>query len=171
MIRTFAWIAGALLLMVVVVAVIGWLLPVGHVASRTASVPAAPERVFDVISHVEAYPEWWRDLSRVEMLPSEEGRTRFRQHDSTGSVVMEVVETAPPTRFVTRIADPDQPFGGTWTWELAPDGAGTRLTITERGEVYNPIFRFMARFLFGYTATMERHLAALRAHVDAGSRN
>ena len=80
-----------------------------------------------------------------------------------GPVIMEVQESEPPTRFVTRIADPDQPFGGTWTFEIVPSGAGSRVTITERGEVYNPIFRVMSRFVFGYTGTMQSYLAALTA--------
>jgi hypothetical protein len=64
---------------------------------------------------------------------------------------------------VTRIADPEQPFGGTWTFELAPADGGTRLTITERGEVYNPIFRALGRFVFGHTATIDQYLRALGA--------
>jgi hypothetical protein len=38
---------------------------------------------------------------------------------------------------------------------------GSRVRITERGEVRNVIFRFMARFVFGYTATMETYLKDL----------
>ena len=161
MIRIVLWIIGTLVALGLVITLIGWSLPVAHTASQTATVAASPEKVFALVTAVEAYPTWWKDLSRVEMLPPTDGRTRFRQTDSTGAIVMEVVETTPPTRYVTRIADPDQPFGGTWTWEIAPEGAGSRVTITERGEVYNPLFRFMARFVFGYTATMESHLAAL----------
>jgi hypothetical protein len=101
----------------------------------------------------------------VELLPPENGRARFRLHDRSGAIVMEVVEATPPLRRVTRIADPDQPFGGTWTWELASDGDRTRVTITERGEIYNPLFRFMARYVFGYTGTMDSALAALAAHT------
>jgi hypothetical protein len=74
---------------------------------------------------------------------------------------MAVAEASPPTRFVTKIDDPGQPFGGTWTFEIAPLGdARARLTLTERGEIYNPIFRFMARFVFGYTATLDSFLGA-----------
>jgi hypothetical protein len=62
---------------------------------------------------------------------------------------------------VWRIADPDQPFGGTWAFELASEGAGTRVTITENGEVYNPIFRFMSRFVFSETSTLESCLGSL----------
>ena len=39
------------------------------------------------------------------------------------------------------------------------------MTITERGEIRNPIFRAVARFVFGYGATMETFLAELAAHV------
>jgi uncharacterized protein YndB with AHSA1/START domain len=165
MLRTVAWIIGVLLALGLAVTAIGWLLPVGHVASRTATLAVPPEKVFDIVSRVDAYHTWWSEVSRVEMLPSADGRTRFRQETSTGGVVMEVTEKVPPSRFVTRIADPDQPFGGTWTWEISPEGSGTKLTITERGEVYNPLFRFMARFVFGYTGTMESVLAALQETV------
>jgi hypothetical protein len=52
-------------------------------------------------------------------------------------------------------------IGGTWTHELTPDGSGTRLTITERGWVGNPIFRFVSRFVMGQTATIDSYLHAL----------
>jgi hypothetical protein len=77
----------------------------------------------------------------------------------------EIVEQAPPHRLVSRVADPGLPYGGTWTFELAPEGGGTRLTITERGEVHNPVFRVLARFVFGYAATMEAYLEDLAARL------
>lgn len=163
--RALKWIALALILTVAAVYVIGWLLPVGHVASRSADFRAVPQSIYDVIADVEHYPQWWPEISRVEMLPAEQGRVRFRQHTSTGPIVMEIVEAIPALRLVTRIADPDQPFGGTWTFELTPQNDGTRLTITERGEVYDPLFRFMSRFIFGHTGTMESFLAALGKRV------
>ena len=43
--------------------------------------------------------------------------------------------------------------------ELAADGGGTRLTITEDGEVYNPLFRFVSRFIMGHTSSIDRYLA------------
>jgi hypothetical protein len=62
---------------------------------------------------------------------------------------------------VTRIADPKLPFGGTWTFEIAPDSDGATLRITERGYVTNPFFRFMSRFVFSQTSTMETYLKSL----------
>lgn len=155
------WVGVGLVAVVAAVAIVGWLLPVAHVASRSATFGKPAADVYAVIADVGDYPAWWSELSRVEMLPAEAGRIRFREHMSTGPVVMEVEEAAPPSRFVTRIADPGQPFGGTWTFEITPEQTGSRLTITERGEVYNPMFRFMSRFIFGHTGTMESFLAAL----------
>jgi uncharacterized protein YndB with AHSA1/START domain len=147
---------------------VGWLLPVGHTASSSAVVAAPPAAVYAAISDVEQYPRWWSEIARVEMLPADGGRVRFREHMSTGPVGMEVEEASAPTRFVTRIADRGQPFGGSWTVAIAPEGAGSRVTITERGEIYNPFFRFMARFVFGYTGTMDSCLRALQAHFSDG---
>jgi hypothetical protein len=78
-----------------------------------------------------------------------------------------VVESVPPSRLVTKIDEPDAPFGGTWTMEIVPTANGSRLTITERGEIYNPIFRALARFVFGYEGTMESCLEAARRKLSA----
>jgi hypothetical protein len=59
---------------------------------------------------------------------------------------------------VSQIADKNSPFGGAWIFELSPTSDGTRLNITERGEIYNPVFRFMSRFVFGYTRTLDTYL-------------
>jgi hypothetical protein len=67
---------------------------------------------------------------------------------------------------VTRIADADLPFGGTWSWDIEPTAGGSRVTIEERGEIYNPIFRLVSRFAIGYNATMETYLLDLAASFD-----
>jgi hypothetical protein len=50
---------------------------------------------------------------------------------------------------------------------IAPsvDG-GSTLTITENGEIYNPIFRCISHYVMGYTATMDRYLDALRTRIS-----
>jgi len=155
----------ALVLLVVIVAVVGYLLPRDHVASRSARYGQPPDAVFAVISDVAHAAAWRKDIKQVDMLPPVDGRVRFREVGGMGAITMEVHEITRPTRMVTRIADPDQAFGGSWTFELAPEGAGTRLTITERGEIYNPIFRTLARFVFGYTSSLEQYLRALGNRV------
>ena len=152
------------LLTVVIVALlitaVGYALPQDHVAAVDENVPAAPAEVFARISDVSRYPEWRRDVSKVELLAS--NPLQWREHAGGDVITYEVVESRPPERFVVRIADPALPFGGSWTYELRPEGSGTHLVITERGEVYNPIFRFVGRFFMSPTATMEKYVEALR---------
>jgi hypothetical protein len=158
-------VLATLAVLVAVVAGVGMTLPRDHVETRTARLPAAPDAVFAAVADVGSYAAWRTSLSAVEALAPVDGRARWVEVSGGDRIAMEQVERQPPRRLVTRIADPDLPFGGTWTFELAPDEGGTRLTITERGEIRNPIFRAVSRFVFGYGATMETFLDELRAHL------
>lgn len=151
----------------IVITGLGWLLPPGHQATVSASLPATPTEVFRYIAEVERYPEWRPDVSEVEMLEPAEGLRRFREHGEFGPIVFRIERVDAPTFMQTRIDDPTQPFGGTWTYALVPNEGGTLLTITEDGEVYNPLFRFLSRFVFSQTATMEAFVEDLRSALAA----
>jgi uncharacterized protein YndB with AHSA1/START domain len=153
------------------VTAIGALLPQQHVATRQARVNAAPEIVWKLITDVDAFPTWRSDVKRVERLPDRDGRKVWAEQTSSGRITLAVDRAEPPRLLVLRIADPDLPFGGTWTYALQPDGQGTTLTITENGEVYNPVFRFMARFVFGHEATLAGYLNALEKKTSLAEPN
>jgi len=144
------------------VALIGWALPVKHTASRTVTLNAPPQQVFDLMSDF-AHAAAWRDgVTRVEMLPDDGKGPLFREYGSMGPMLMRAEVIERPHRLVTRIADPELPFGGTWTHTLRPaPSGGTEHTITEDGEIYNVFFRALARFIFGYTSTIEQYQASL----------
>jgi hypothetical protein len=86
---------------------------------------------------------------------------RWRETGDFGSIVMVRDEAQPPARLVARIDDPGQPFGGRWVYTFEPAAGGTRVTVVEEGEVYNPAFRFMSKFIFGHYATLEGYVGAL----------
>jgi uncharacterized protein YndB with AHSA1/START domain len=153
---------GALLLALVA---FGYALPVAHVATRDAALPAPPERVFAVLTDVEAFPRWRTDVDAVEVI-ARTPQAQWRERGSDGTIAFEVQESDPPRRLVTRIADRTLSFGGAWTFTLEPVDGGTKLTITENGEVYNPLFRVMSRFVFGHTATIDRYLKDLQKHLQ-----
>ena len=133
------------------VILIGALLPKEHVARRSVVVNARPADVFALI----AGPSTWRGF-KYEALGADP--LKWRETDTGGNaIVFERIETVPPSRLVNRIADPTLPFGGTWIYELTESGSGTELRITENGEVYNPLFRFVSRFIMGHTATIEKY--------------
>ena len=135
-------IAVSLIAIVGVMALIGYFLPVSHEASRSADFSRPPEDVFALISDVNNYHTWW---------PGAE-------------VTVAIVASVPPATFVTKIVG-DTEFGGTWTMAIVPTPNGSRLTITERGEIYNVIFRTLAKFVFGYTSTMESCLKAAQQRL------
>lgn len=169
MIRWLVIVGSGLVLLVGGILLVGMVLPVSHVASVSGEVPARPDEVWSVITDVEAFPSWRRGMEEVQRLPDREGRTAWREVARTGTMTLEVVRRRPPRILVTRIADPDLPFGGTWTFDLEPAGRSTRVTITENGQVYNPFFRFMARFVFGHEATARAYLEDLREYLTRDS--
>jgi hypothetical protein len=167
--------AGALVALVGVAAAVGTMLPKGHRASAVASIAAPPEAVWALVHDFSAWPSWNPAIRTMERLPDRDGQAVWAFSESSGRITTRVVESAPPGggrpgRLVTRIDDPDLPFGGSWTWEIAAAGAGTEVRITEDGEVYNPIFRFMARFVFGHDGTLKAYLAALSRRFPAPPR-
>ena len=137
------WPIAVLVATVGVIALIGYFLPVGHQASRSAEFNKPPEAVFALIANPSSYATWW----------------------DGADVRAEVVESVPPSKLVTRIVGETQ-FGGTWTFEVGPTATGSRLTITERGEIYNVIFRTLAKYVFGYTGTIDSFLAAARKKLN-----
>src|SRR5215510_8637138 len=83
------------------VACVGWLIPVNHVASQTAEFTKPADTVYALVADVQNYPQWWKDTTAVDILVDDPTRTTFRQHISTGPIVMTVTERTPPRRFVT----------------------------------------------------------------------
>lgn len=164
--RWVAGVLGALLVVGLVVIGVGALLPVAHTTTLSRSVSGTPEEVWKVVTDLEAMPTWRPGIEAVERLPDREGRPVWRETGETGPLTLEVVASEEPRRMTTRIADEGLPFGGTWTYELEPAETGTRVTITERGEVYHPLWRFMSRFVFGHEGTVRDYLDGLEGRMS-----
>ncbi len=157
-----------LVVLIVVLAAVGLFIPRDHVASRSAVYDAPPERIWAALTDTAKAPEWRSGLRSVEALPPLDGKRRYREVTGFGPITYVVEEERAPGRLALRIADEGLGYGGSWTWELAREGPGTRVTITERGFVTNPVFRVLARFVFGYEKTMDVYLRDLGRRVGAG---
>jgi hypothetical protein len=147
----------------------GATLPVEHAATTSRVVPGDPEAVWSVVTGVGAFTSWRPGVESVELLPPVAGLPAWRESGATGSMTLEVTAFEPPRRMVTRIADEGAPFGGTWTYRLEGAESGTRVTLTEDGEIYNPFFRFVARYVIGYDGTMNAYLDGLEARMGGGA--
>jgi hypothetical protein len=90
--RWILWAVAAVIVLVAIVAAIGAMLPRTHVASRSLTLRQPPEDV-------------WPAVVRA---------TR------SSRVPVDVLESRPPTRHVTRVSASETMFGGTWTITIAP---------------------------------------------------
>lgn len=164
-------LVGVIVVLIAGMALAGLALPAAHVVSRSARLPQPPAEVWRALTDRERHPEWRRDLRRLEVMPDVDGSPGFREHSRHGVITFAVDEATPPGagragRLVTRIADLGLPFGGRWIHQVADDGEGaTQVTITEEGVVRNPVFRFMSRFVFGHSASLDAFLRDLAAHL------
>ena len=152
-------IGAGLVLLVAIVALAGAMLPRDHHATRQARYRQKPEAIYFTL----AGPVDWRsDIKASGSLPDRDGRKQWWEQDSHGhKITYELVEDTMPSRRVTRIAERNLPFGGTRSIDISPIPEGSVVRITEDGEIHNVIFRFMARFFFGYTSSIECFLRDL----------
>ena len=146
---------------VAIAAFIGSRLAQSHRASVEKVCPVLPEAIWAAITDIDAFSSWRAGVTRVECLPDRNGYPVWVEEGRHGRMTMLVERMEAPRILVGRIADPGLPFGGSWTYEITPEPSGSRLRITENGEIYNPLFRFMARFVFGYEGTLRSYMASL----------
>ena len=149
----------------VLIVITGALLPQKHTVSRSISLHRSSDSVWGLIS---GPPTWRPGITRYQELPPHDGHRMWSETDKHGqTIIFEAVESLPSRRLVTQIADKKLPFGGTWTYEIVPTGDSCTLTITENGEVYNPLFRFVSRFIIGQADTIDGYLDALKAKLGS----
>jgi hypothetical protein len=159
---------GSLVLLIGITAMVGAMLPVKHHATRKARYRTTPEALYAILA---GSPDWRPDVKAYGWLPEQNGRKMWWEQDRHGRKVrFERMEDSPPRRCVVRIVEPGLPYGGTWTFEIAPSGDGAEMRIHEDGEVYNPVFRFMSRFIFGYYGSIEGFLRNLGAKLGESVR-
>jgi len=157
-------IVAGLLVLVGIIALIGSRLPKSHVASRSILLRRSPQDVYAVVRDFGSAPNWRADVKRIEVDAQQGAPVYFREEGKNGAINYELVEDVPAQRMVTQIRDTDLGFGGQWTYLFTPENGGTRVTIREDGEVSNVIFRFMSRYVFGQTATIDTYLTSLAKH-------
>jgi uncharacterized protein YndB with AHSA1/START domain len=157
-------IVGGLVVLVGMMALIGSMLPARHVVARSILLHRSPQDVYATVRDFGSHPKWRADVKRIEVEASQGGPVYFREEGKHGSVNYELVEDVPAQRMVTRIRDTDLGYSGEWTYLFTPENGDTRLTIRENGEVSNVLFRFMSRYFFGQTSTIDAYLTSLAKH-------
>jgi uncharacterized protein YndB with AHSA1/START domain len=155
---------GGIVVLIALAAGIGMMLPKGHVAVHELRLAQPPESVWAVVTDFAKQPEWSALVESSERIADINGHPAWRENFGGFTADMETAEWEPPRRLVRVVHAQNAGFRGSWTWELAPEETGTRLVITERGEVDNPIFRLMGK-LMDQSATARKYGEALQRRL------
>lgn len=109
------------------------------VIERSLYIDASPATVFEVVSRPEHIVEWWSDAAELDPAPGGSGFVAFGDLENGGQRVEITVDEAVPARlFAFRWAYADGAEAGPGnsnlvTFELSPEGSGTRLRFKETG--------------------------------------
>jgi uncharacterized membrane protein len=149
---------------VLLIALIGSRLPKEHSATRSVLLHQTPDKIYALTRDFASMPKWRADVRGVQITNGPDGRVRFREEGKHGAVNYELEKDEPGRLMVTRILDRDLGYSGKWTYVFTQEGSNTRVTITEDGEVSNVLFRFLSKYAFGHTATLDSYLTSLGKH-------
>ena len=102
-----------LVLLVVGVIMVGYSLPARTTHTRTIILKQTPEAIFAALHDVQKLLEWNRNVGKVELLPSIDGKQATKQ-TFKGGMTMTIVttESLGPTHLTREIRDTDSAFNG-----------------------------------------------------------
>jgi len=160
-------IMGVLVVSVAVVYMIGLLMPVKHHASVSRQFPVEKNILWQILTDYRRHANWRRDIVACDKVSEADTINEvWQESDSHGNVIRYESRDVVKEQTLKRvIISKHLAFGGSWTFDLAqhqtyPQALST-LTITENGEVYNPMFRFIGKYVFGFDTSMRRFLEDL----------
>ena len=177
--RILKWLLGIALVLAVLICGGGLLLPASSHLERSTVIERPPGEVFATLNSFGRFNEWspW-----FEMDPSAKytysgpasgvgAKLAWVGNSSVGSGSQEIIESVPDGRIVNALD-----FGGSQakaTFQLTPDGNGTRVTWSLDSEHgYNPINRLFGAFLLDGMVgkDYEKGLVKLKGVLESGPR-
>ncbi len=140
-----------------------------NTASRSVKAPI--DKVFEAVADIGAYAETFPSVTKIEFVGEQKSGvgTRFREtrlgsgRDGTSEVEV--------TEFVDgdHIRLQDEALGSAWdtTYSVKGEGESTLLTMAVQAEPKKLMAKLtMALGMSGYSANMEKHLDAIKAHCE-----
>lgn len=119
--------------------------------SASVEVAAAPEQVWELVSDVSRMGEWSPECRRIIVLgtPKRGLGTKFLGFNRRGWAMWPTTSTVVRFEPGEAIAWKTRESGATWTYELEPTAAGTRLTGRRELPAYTVGTKMMAPLIGG----------------------
>lgn len=157
-----------ILVVIINIPIIGGLfLPKSHTVTKSIHLNYDIENVWIYITNVKQYPQWLHRVKKVEVVSTNpQGLTSWQEYYQYRKPTMfQIIESAPYSDLVIKIADKETPLLGKWTYHLKEEENGTLLTITETTEIYNPIYRSIA-YLKGQDSNLNEYIKDLQEGMN-----
>ena len=140
---------------------LGLALPATREGRAEALIAAPPDRLAALILDAPGQTAWRSGLGRIETTA-----TGWREVTDRGETIDFTLADPGPARIALAMRS-DRGWSGGWVATLTAEGDMTRIAVTERATVPNPLFRLIARLMFDPEAFAARYLAELKAHAEA----
>jgi len=155
---------GSLVLVGVLIYAIGYFMSIGHTATVEKKFKINKDELWDILTNYKGYTEWRRGIKELIV----DDADQWTEINDYGDIVHYQLEIAEEKRIMTiRIMNKDLPYGGFWEFIIDPQEEGCSLKITESGEVYSPVYRFMSKYIFGHDTTLKNYMEDLETKVNA----
>lgn len=145
----------------------GLFLPKSHKITKTLFLNYDPENIWVYINDIEHYPKWRPSVKKVEIVSTNPaGLTSWQEYYHFNSRTMfQITESTPYSDMVIKTADRESYYSCKWNISIKEAENGTLLTIVEEGEIYNPLFRSIAK-LKGIDKPLNEYLSDLKAGLS-----
>jgi uncharacterized protein YndB with AHSA1/START domain len=164
------------LVLVLLVAMIGFLLPSKWRVERSVTVGAPPSRVFAMVSSPKTWPEWtaWnKDLDpqatwSFEGPESGVGALMKWSGPMAGVGDLQIVESEDQRRIAFTITMAEDAFKARGSFLFEPASGGTRVTWVDEGDLgMNPFVRYFGlRMDSAMGQELDKRLANLKRYVE-----
>jgi uncharacterized protein YndB with AHSA1/START domain len=162
--RWLAYLAGALLLLVSAVFLIGLSRPELVVANCEIEIRKPVPYVFELVANPKKTKDWYAEVDSVEILSEQPLRYRMTAAGVSGD--METTLLEPNQRVVTKTLTHSMGVSGEWDTRFAASREGTKITHTARMNFSNPFLRFMTTFMDANQEEMKT-LEALKKYAES----
>lgn len=133
----------------------------------SATIDAAPEVVWAILTNAAGFPDWDSGVERVEGTIAPGEQIKVFSEVSPGRAFPVRVELEANRRMTWRGGMPLGLFKGVRTFSLTPDGAGTAFAMRE--EFSGPLLPLIWRTMPDLQPSFDQFTAGLKARAEAGT--
>lgn len=167
-------LAGVLVALIVLVAVVGSRLPDTYRASGTVELARPPAELWRELADFERHPRAGSMAKRVERLPDVDGKPSWKEDLGSSVVTWTALEWDPPRRMVCEGRDSTLPMTARWATEIQPTEGGSRLVLENEivirdGTWHVPVFRVVMTLTGAARKGLTDYLRSVDPGFDPGA--